>query len=63
MDSKEQLLVNNLYRVESSYFVAGFETANGKVIRSAPILRRILPIDEQKAIEAIRQKGWRIRRL
>jgi len=31
---------DGLYRVETSYFVAGFILKDNKVIKSAPILRR-----------------------
>jgi len=33
---------DGLYRVETSYFVAGFVVKDGKVVQMAPILRRFI---------------------
>ncbi len=36
------MIRDGLYRVETSYFVAGFVVKNGVVVRVAPILNRLL---------------------
>lgn len=33
-------LENGLYRVDTKYFVAGFEVRDGEIINCAPILKR-----------------------
>jgi hypothetical protein len=46
-----------LVRVIASHFVAGFES-DGKVRRTAPILRKLLGLTDAEARSFIKAKGW-----
>lgn len=47
-----------LVRVVAPHFVAGFET-DGVVRRTAPILKRMLGMDDERARKYIKRKGWK----
>lgn len=49
------------YRVTSRYFCAGFETRQGTVIHTAPILRKHFLGLKMKAVqEKCKFKGWKL---
>jgi hypothetical protein len=47
-----------LVRVVAPYFVAGFET-DGIVRRTAPILKALRGMDDERARRYIARKGWK----
>ena len=50
--------VSNLYRIVSSYFVAGIIEKNGVIIYAAPILEYMINWDIEKVIDYSKKKEW-----
>jgi len=48
-----------LVRVVSNYFVAGFITDRGRVRQAAPILKRLIGVDDAVARQVIEHFRWR----
>ena len=49
----------SLYQVKSDYFVAGFCTANHKVVKVAPIIKYMKGWNLSRALEYAKSKGWK----
>jgi type IV secretory pathway protease TraF len=47
-----------LVRIEAPHFVAGIVAEDGRVARTAPILRYMLGWDGQRVAAYVRSKGW-----
>jgi DUF1009 family protein len=48
-----------LVRVVAPHFVAGFESDGTKVVRAAPILKKLIGKSETYARETIARYGWK----
>ena len=49
-----------LYRISAWHFVVGFETEDGKVVFSAPILKYMVGWNVGRVKQYCKTKGWKL---
>ena len=64
MKSDAETVAGKLYRVVGNRFVAGFIVDEGRVIKTAPYLRRsLMGQTEATALHICWERGWKVEKL